>query len=591
MARLRLTAADPFALLVWVAMSGAAAFFVARYGTLMPELDDLTQVGFLNPGFSPDWGWAWSQHNEHRIPIPRALYYALVRISGDFRTGTYAEVALLSALSAALILAARRVRGRASFADAVFPLLLLHWGHAENLLNSFQIQVALSTALTGAILITVASARSLASPGTLALCGALLFLLPLCGMFGVLQVPVLTAWLAYAGLAALRSPSPRGRVAAWVAFAAVAALAALAAAYFSGFGFLPGFRHAGPLRTLSTSTQFLAQAFGFPASDSWPLSGLLALAVLLAAAGLLAGVLRTKPEQRVRAAGLLAVLAATVSLAVGVGYGRGMDQEHAGFLSRYGLLAAPAFCASHLAWAAYGRSRAERVAGGVLFALTLLAAVANLPPGVKYGRERARRGEAFLRDAREGLTLRELAGRHWRALYYDEGEFLLILESMAALELGPFSPAHAGNRRPEPSAWPFHMMRARPIAVVSPRGVEPSDIEGRSVLLVHPDGELRFAPQAGAQRIRGWCGVKTKEFSRGESSGLRFSVEVDVEGSAPAVLWEATLDPRRRAEDREPLEFSVPLPADAAEVVLRARAERAELPDVDWSYWTGVEFR
>src|SRR5689334_22268107 len=130
---------------VWALMVASTSLYVARYGTAMPMSDDLTQIAFLVPGQRISWSWAWTQHYEHRMPIPLYLYHELVEITRDFRTGTWIEVFLLAALSLAMLLAARRIRGRASYTDAFFPLLWLHWGHSDTLLHSFQLQVVLST--------------------------------------------------------------------------------------------------------------------------------------------------------------------------------------------------------------------------------------------------------------------------------------------------------------------------------------------------------------------------------------------------------------------------------------------------------------
>src|SRR5690349_7792868 len=143
----RPSASALFVAIVWAAMIAATSLYVARYGTAMPRYDDLTQLSFLLPDKSVNWTWAWSQHYEYRMPIPRFVYHELVEITRDFRTGTWIEVALLAALSLSMILAARKIRGRASYTDAFFPLLWLHWGHADTVLNSFQLQVVLSTVL------------------------------------------------------------------------------------------------------------------------------------------------------------------------------------------------------------------------------------------------------------------------------------------------------------------------------------------------------------------------------------------------------------------------------------------------------------
>src|SRR5437773_1925699 len=122
--------ARAFVLGVWAVMTLAAGVFVARYSTAVPFQDDLELAQHLVPGQPFDWGFLWSQANEHRIVISRAVYLALLAVTHDFRAASWFQVALLSALALLLMSCARALRGRTSVADAFFPLLLLHRGDA-----------------------------------------------------------------------------------------------------------------------------------------------------------------------------------------------------------------------------------------------------------------------------------------------------------------------------------------------------------------------------------------------------------------------------------------------------------------------------
>jgi hypothetical protein len=68
----------------------------------------------------------------------------------------FASLALLAGLAAALVMVSRSARGRADWSDALYPLLLLHWGHFGTLLVSGQLHVAVVTALAGLILVIIA---------------------------------------------------------------------------------------------------------------------------------------------------------------------------------------------------------------------------------------------------------------------------------------------------------------------------------------------------------------------------------------------------------------------------------------------------
>ena len=85
------------------------------------------------------------------------ILVALVRaFDGDLRAGMYAQVVVLSAVAAATIAAARRLRGWPSWLDALFPLLWLSWGNAMNLLWAWQLQMALTGGLLAAAACVIA---------------------------------------------------------------------------------------------------------------------------------------------------------------------------------------------------------------------------------------------------------------------------------------------------------------------------------------------------------------------------------------------------------------------------------------------------
>ena len=82
------------------------------------------------------------------MPVPRLIFLGLNRLTTiDMRVTMYFDVLVMAALAAAMILTATRLRGRPSAADAFFPLVLLHWGQAANLLWGWQLQFFASVAL------------------------------------------------------------------------------------------------------------------------------------------------------------------------------------------------------------------------------------------------------------------------------------------------------------------------------------------------------------------------------------------------------------------------------------------------------------
>src|SRR5215469_2144611 len=124
----------------WAALTLVAFGYVAVFGVDVPYYDEWDHISIASGSRPVTLQWLWTPHNGHRIPLPKLILVTLYAISGtDFRSGMFFDVAALSVASAALMWASRRLRGWTSILDIGLPLLLLHWGHFENLLWSWQV--------------------------------------------------------------------------------------------------------------------------------------------------------------------------------------------------------------------------------------------------------------------------------------------------------------------------------------------------------------------------------------------------------------------------------------------------------------------
>src|SRR5438067_13717672 len=94
---------------VWAAMSAAAVGFVLAFGVNFPFMDEWATVPALAVPW-PDPAWLWEQHNEHLLPLPRLVYWAAFRLTGDLRAGMLVSALAWSALAKLLADAARAVR-------------------------------------------------------------------------------------------------------------------------------------------------------------------------------------------------------------------------------------------------------------------------------------------------------------------------------------------------------------------------------------------------------------------------------------------------------------------------------------------------
>jgi hypothetical protein len=518
------------------------------------------------------------------MPVPRFLYRELLVITRDFRTGTWIEVFLLAALALAMILAARRIRGRASYTDAFFPLLWLHWGHSDTLLNSFQLQVVLSTALWCTAFLVIACGPPQPTFRALCVIVACALVLPLCGMFGVLENGALVLWLACAGRALRRSSGAGARRSSNAAFAGAVLVSLLVAGYFVDFHWPPSPPRTALLPTLTTTAQFLAAGAGYAAQDAWPWSSCIALALCAASAALLAGVVRRDAQERLRALGLGCCLASIGCLALGIGWGRGIDQSRAGFLSRYAVASAPILCVAYFAWMRYGPPEWGRFVRVALCSAAIAFASWNIGPAAAIGAERARNARALTRDIDAGLSSSEVSSRHWHDFFFGEDPFTRVLNEMHAAGLGPF--ARAGGSRPGP-AWPPSSARIESRS--PPRNGSAGD---ETELLVEAPSCIHLPLRPDERSIRGQFGIPDLVADSRRSRRLRVVIELVPAGTGPVTLLERILDANTLESDRRPQAFELELPPHAAgEILLRTQSVDEAAAGSRWSSWSAVEIR
>src|SRR4051794_31415081 len=159
---------------LWLALFAAGLVYVGRYGLTNPYVDEWAFVPVLLDD-KPAGPWLWELHNEHRFPLPRLVYIGLFRLTGDLRAGCLISLIGISLVAAGLMHLARRVRGRASLVDAVFPLLLMHVGQGENLYMGYQLAFMLTAALAAglsAVIVWPEPEASARAAGTSALADA-----------------------------------------------------------------------------------------------------------------------------------------------------------------------------------------------------------------------------------------------------------------------------------------------------------------------------------------------------------------------------------------------------------------------------------
>ncbi len=429
---------------LWAGMTAILLAHIARYGHDVPLAEDWTLLRPLD-GREPNfWEWVWAQNNEHRLPLPKLAYLGLLKAVPDFRVGMVFNALVLSALSAALIVTARRVRGgRTSLLDAVFPLALMHIGHWFQFMWSWQIQFVISVAVVLAILIVLVTPPLPLGVGTATALAVLFALLPFTGASGLPFVPAVAAIaLALGGLAVpvLGRTGAAGR-------RATAVLAIGAAISVAGFGlYFVGYErptwipdNPGVGASLETAGRFLGMGFGTRYGLLPALFALLVVGsgIVVAARRALRG---PRDAERRRAVALLAFLGGGVGLALAVGYGRAALVPDVGMPSRYSLFAVPLPIAAWFAWQHFGPERLRPWVQGAILAGFLVALPFNWKDGWSARDWYVTGMTAVERDIDAGVPRDELVRRHGKFLLHWDPN--LLAEGMDILHerrIGPFT--------------------------------------------------------------------------------------------------------------------------------------------------------
>ncbi len=422
--------------IVWAAMLGWVLTCIARYGRNIPLAEDWTTVPALTGNEHRFYQWLWAQNNEHRVPLPRLIHLAVLAASGgDFRAGMVVNTLIVAALTAAMMFAARHLRGRSSITDAFFPLAMLNLGHWINLIWSWQIQFVSSVALIVTLLLVIVRQGGALSPRVCKLTAIVFVLLPFTGASGLLAAAALGPWALFTAWA------QRGKESQWLAGGvALAALETLL--YFIGYH-RPEWVLPPPsvLSAIGTGARVLGYAFGPIAARSWPISTTLALVILAPTAGLvLLALARSDSASRPRVIGMICFGAAMLALALGIGWGRAAELTTIGLPNRYAMFAVPVFCWTFYVWQLYG----ARFPRGAMQTLLLIAAIATLPGNTSEGfvtRDWYLQGTtAVQRDIDAGLTAQQIAERDGPFLmHWNTRELVDRIEMLRRARLGPFA--------------------------------------------------------------------------------------------------------------------------------------------------------
>ncbi|MBL8859202.1 MAG: glycosyltransferase [Planctomycetes bacterium] len=584
--------------LVALIMSVQLVSYVHTNSSPFPMWDDLEYVPLIQPDFHWTADEAWALHNEHRIPLPRWLGSQIYGWTHDIRTVMYFNAALLIGLAFAMMLVARKVRGRTSLVDVVFPFLWLHTGNSENLLMGFQIALTLPTLLVSAVLL-IAIAKKRAGLGPIAAIGigVCVLMLPLCGGMGMAQSPVFVIALLSAVIAALWSKRKGLKSGAALTVLFVAGTVTLFVLYLIGFVYPNNsLRSSDPSLILGAATRVASLAFGTAGKEWWPWAGYGIVLLVLATTALLVWAWFNRREERWRVAALFFCFGATVALVLSIGYGRSAAGPEAGFALRYITLPAPLISTAVFAWVLFG-GRIARWAVPAALALTLGIAnwTVNVHDGAEFAVARKQLGEDLMGEVARGTPPGVLIERWTDRIYPDEGRLYYVLRLMALMQLKPFDDMPAEAR----DLYTWWMFNLPPTKIESPVPVSRRFINGAWEVLVVPTGsEITFDVPQSLHHLAGSFGVPPAWQRVMTSNGVRVQVFVSYgPNGARELLVDRTLDPLNVPGDRIGQVFDVEIkPIARKRQVVLSVTWPAELPEeavreTDWVFFGDTYFR
>ncbi|MGO9596804.1 MAG: hypothetical protein ACLP7Q_02155 [Isosphaeraceae bacterium] len=339
---------------VWVTGTVALFLFVRHYARNVPFNDDWWMVPVITGHEPISLRWAWFQHAEHRMPVPKLIQASLLRwLVPDFRAGMYLNAGLLSLAAATMIVLARRLRGQVRLTDSVLPLSILTLAQYDVLLIGFALNLVLTTWLSY-VLIAVLG-RVTERPPWLSVIpiGISLVLLPLCGGSGLAMLPPLVLWLVgylCCGWWSGREPGTWARAFGVLCLMACSALVALyLCSYIQMRPPVPSLR-----AMVRTSLECLSLSLLCSGSVGyWKVAAVTVVAMIAAALVRLIVVAVRLPHERPRAIGLAAVILSTIAVAIAVGKASAGFGPGAGLTSRYVTLATPLLSALYVSWLIY----------------------------------------------------------------------------------------------------------------------------------------------------------------------------------------------------------------------------------------------
>lgn len=392
--------------------------YVVRYGRNLFYWDDFELVYGLTGQHPADLRWFFTWQNEHLVVLVRFVFFVVWKTTGDTRVMMLLISAGLVFATAFLLETARSLRGRAAWTDAVIPLLLLNWGHYQNLLFSLQFFFVWSVVFACACLWAFVRARNGWTAVELTTVLIAAPLLPLNGVIGALfAMPIVLLAIR----TALERAWSRDATARRDTIALGIASAATIGTLILNLSGARRMEHHPPADSIvdvfSSISEVLAISIGPAGIPTWPASGIV-VAVVVVSAGIVVLVARrgTQADRRGVEA-CAASLAGFAALVCAIGYGRAGLGPTVAFASRYSVFSAVLVCVATIVIAVFWKGPPGRIVAVAVLVIAVAAQPLAYSVGREYGHDMATISDRILKDLANGVPIEVVANRDGLQIY------------------------------------------------------------------------------------------------------------------------------------------------------------------------------
>jgi hypothetical protein len=374
--------------------------------------------------------------------LPKVIWYTLGKLAHwDMRPGMYVNTLLLGSLALAMILGAKRNRGRVAYADAFFPLMILNLGQCESLLWSLMISHVLPICLTAALLLVIVLKGIPQTVWGAVLVSVGLVLLSLSGGEGMLFGLVFALW--FGGVEAwawFRNRHRQPNLKTWIMLAGAGITLVLSGFYFVGYQkpqYIPS--SPGLAQTLRTTLQIVCVSFGIGQAELWwPYVGYAVAALVGISLATLAWLWWHRPSDRARVLGMSLFLSANVAFIVAVGWGRAGYGGTVGFQARYALLLAPTLFCVYFVWEKRPVPAIGELVPVGLLVVACITFLSNAHTGLAVAKDHLRKMQDFEKDVLAGMPASALAEKHFGLIDFNPNQVSAYIPLMRRARIGVF---------------------------------------------------------------------------------------------------------------------------------------------------------